>query len=143
MKMVMYSNFNNEGKFKSSNGGWFGKLAALFIIVPLFELWLLIRIGSVIGSLETILLVIVTGVLGAFLMKAEGARVWLEFQRSLARREIPKDGIIDGLLILFGGVVLMTPGVITDVFGLLCIVPVTRHLIRGYVQQRLTARFTK
>lgn len=106
-----------------------GKLLLLFTIVPLVELYLLLQLADIMGLGSTILLVLVTGILGASLAKAEGLRVLRSWQNSLAKGEVPEEGVIGGLLVLIGGVLLVTPGVLTDFTGLLLLLPTTRKLL--------------
>ena len=116
------------------------KLIPLFIIIPLVELWVLIEIGKQIGAWETIGLCIVTGVLGAFLVQLEGLKVWARLQYELMQFRMPTKEIIDGVLILIGGIVLLTPGVITDFIGLTLLLPFTRPLYRNYLQRKFEGK---
>ncbi len=111
----------------------FVRLLLLFTVIPVVELWLLIRIGSVIGAGPTILLVLATGVVGASLARREGFSVLQTIQARTARGEFPADAMIDGLCILLAGMVLITPGVITDVLGFLLLIPPTRTLLKGVI----------
>ena len=120
-----------------------GKLLALFILVPIIELILLIEIGKVIGTLNTVLLVIFTGVAGATLAKLEGSRVWQQTQKELADFQVPADRLIDGLLILIGGILLLTPGVLTDVLGLALIIPISRQPFKRAVKKQFEARTSR
>ncbi|MFW6249770.1 MAG: FxsA family protein [Alkalispirochaetaceae bacterium] len=115
----------------------FARLLGLFTIVPLVELYLLIKIGQLIGALPTVLIVVGTGIAGASLARQQGARVWWEIQREMELGRFPADRLIDGLLLLVAGALLITPGVVTDVFGFLILIPFTRGPIRRWVQQRL------
>jgi UPF0716 protein FxsA len=117
-----------------------GKLLLLFTVVPVVELYLLITIGQSLGAELTIGLVLVTGLLGATLAKREGARVLRNWQESMARGQMPKEGVVSSLLVLVGGVLLVTPGVVTDVTGLLLLVPWTRRWVADIVRTRLEAR---
>jgi len=111
------------------------KLFLLFTIVPTLELWLLFKVGSLIGFWETILLVIVTGLIGASMAKREGLAVLKEIQEA-PRKGIPLgDKIGEGLLVLVGGVLLITPGILTDFFGFSLIFPITRRLILPLVKK--------
>lgn len=114
-----------------------GRLILLFTLVPLVELFLLIKIGTVIGALPTVLIVVGTGVLGAYLARQQGFQVWGRIQREMELGMFPAEDMLDGLLIFGAGVVLLTPGVITDVLGILILVPVTRHYIREWIKRRL------
>lgn len=119
-----------------------GKLLLLFTVVPVVELYLLITIGKSVGAVPTIALVLATGFLGAWLAKREGARVLRSWQESMARGEIPREGVISSVLVLLGGVLLVTPGVVTDVAGLLLLVPWTRRRVADAVRRRLEQRFS-
>jgi UPF0716 protein FxsA len=114
-----------------------GRLALLFVIVPVIELALLIQIGQVVGLLPTVALVVFTGVTGAWLARAEGLRVFFQFQRELAAGRLPGQSLLDGISVLIGGAFLLTPGVLTDVVGLSLLLPVTRHWIQRRVRTRL------
>ncbi|MCA9582073.1 MAG: FxsA family protein [Myxococcales bacterium] len=117
----------------------FGRLLLLFTVVPALELWLLIAIGKSIGVLETIALILVTGILGAALAKREGFRVLRQWQQALAQGRMPQDGVVASLLVLVGGVLLVTPGVVTDAVGLLLLIPVSRRWIAARVRKRFEA----
>ena len=112
-----------------------GRLFLLFTVIPLLELYLLVRIGSAIGAGATIALVLLTGALGAWFARLEGLRVLRRWQESLARQELPKDGVIDGLLIFVGGLMLITPGILTDIAGLSMVLPVTRRGIAAMLHR--------
>ena len=118
-----------------------GRLFLLFTVLPVVELYLLITIGQHVGAWPTIALVLGTGMLGAWLAKHEGARVLQSWQSSMARGEIPQEGVISSVLVLVGGVLLVTPGVVTDAMGLLLLVPWTRRLVADAVRHRLERRF--
>lgn len=111
-----------------------GRLFLLFTVVPLAELYLLIAIGRILGPVPTIGLVLVTGALGAWFARLEGARVIHRWQEAMARQQLPKDGVIDGLLIFIGGLMLITPGILTDIAGLSMVMPPTRRVIARMVR---------
>ncbi|MCY4442050.1 MAG: FxsA family protein, partial [Deltaproteobacteria bacterium] len=92
----------------------FARLLLLFTVVPLVELYLLIEVGSVIGGLNTILLVLGTGALGAFLARLEGLRTLGQIQRNLNQGIVPAEEMVDGVIILVAGLLLITPGILTD-----------------------------
>lgn len=114
-----------------------GRLLLIFILVPLVELALLVRLGMFIGFWPTIALVLVTGVVGAALARHEGLRVWLDIQRDLAEGRMPVSHLLDGLMILIGGVLLLTPGVLTDLMGILLLAPPTRRLFKRWLRRKL------
>lgn len=117
-----------------------GRLALLFVIVPIVELILLIEIGQLVGFLPTIALVMFTGITGAWLARAEGVRVFFQFQRELASGRLPGQSLLDAISVLIGGAFLLTPGVLTDVVGFSLLVPFTRRWIQGRVRKRLEGR---
>lgn len=119
-----------------------GKLLLLFTVVPVVELYLLITIGQNVGAGPTIALVLGTGLVGAWLAKREGGRVLRSWQESMALGQTPKEGVISSVLVLLGGVLLVTPGVVTDVTGLLLLLPWTRRLVANAVRKRLEQRFS-
>ena len=112
-----------------------GRLFLLFTVVPLIELYLLVSIGRVLGTAPTILLVLFTGAVGAWFTRLEGARVIQRWQEAMARQQLPKDGLVDGHLIFVGGVLLITPGVLTDVAGLSMVMPLTRRPIAAMLRR--------
>lgn len=118
-------------------------LLLLFIVVPLFELYLLLFVGTQIGFWPTVGIVLVTGTLGAALAKREGLRVWHSYREALAQGRLPDEGIVGGLLVLLGGALLVTPGMLTDVAGFLLLLPVTRRFfadrIRAVISKKLNA----
>ena len=106
------------------------KLLLLFILVPLVELSLLIEIGRLIGTLNTLTIVVCTGILGAFLARHEGLGVLYQIRTELASGRLPASQIVDGVIILLAGAVLITPGVLTDALGFLCLIPASRNVIK-------------
>lgn len=117
----------------------FVRLLLLFTLVPLIELYVLLRIGSRLGVAPTILLVVVTGVVGARLARREGVRTLRQIQAQLQRGVVPTEGLVDGALILAAGLLLVTPGVLTDAVGFGLLFPLTRAALRRYVRRRLEA----
>jgi len=115
----------------------FARLLALFICIPLIELALLIQIGEWVGLGPTIVLVIVTGFIGASLAQQQGFKVWAKIQVELQSGRVPTTELVDGLLILIGGVVLITPGLMTDLVGFALMIPT----VRRWVKTRLDRRF--
>lgn len=108
----------------------FFKLFLIFAIIPVLELALLIKIGSIIGTFNTILIVILTAVLGAYLFKMEGLGVMERMQKSMQDGIFPGDEIINGVIILVAGALLLTPGFFTDVFGFLMVIPFSRKFFK-------------
>jgi UPF0716 protein FxsA len=111
-----------------------------FTVVPFLELYLLIGIGRQVGVLPTLGLVLVMGLLGAFLAKREGLRVMRNWQAAMAQGRLPEDGILSGALVLVGGVLLIAPGVITDGVGFLLLIPPTRRWIAARLRRALERR---
>ncbi len=110
-------------------------LLILFIVAPLAELYVLIRIGSAIGAVSTIFLSVLTAVIGTFLVRQQGFAVLRRIQQLMARDEIPALEMLDGALLLTAGLFLLVPGLITDALGFALLVPTLRHLvIRRYLQ---------
>jgi UPF0716 protein FxsA len=117
-------------------------LVVLFIVVPLVELAVLIQVGQVIGPLWTIAALVAVSVLGAWLVRREGPRAWRRFRDALEQGRLPTDEVIEGALVLFGGVLLLTPGFLSDALGLVLMVPPTRALIATVLKRRLGARMS-
>ena len=113
-----------------------GYLILLFTLVPAIELWILIEIGTHIGAGNTILIIILTGVVGAFLARLQGFIILTRIQNEVNRGMMPSGELIDGLMILVGGIVLLTPGFVTDTFGLLLLIPWTRSLIKLMLKKK-------
>ncbi len=109
------------------------RLLLLFILVPAIELFLLIQMGQWIGTLPTIGLIVVTGVVGAYLTRQQGVQVWRTVQQEVQSGQMPGGTLLEGVMILVAGAVLMTPGILTDTLGFLLLIPQTRKLIRGSV----------
>ncbi len=118
-------------------------LAALFVVVPLAEVFLLVQLGQAIGPWWTILVLVADGVLGSVLVKREGGRAWRALQAALASHRMPATELADGALILIGGTLLLTPGFLTDVVGLFCILPFTRPVARRVLARVITRRLTQ
>ncbi len=116
----------------------FLRLAVLFTAIPIVELYILIKIGQLIGALPTIAIVLVTGIVGAGLARQQGARVWYEIQMQMQQGVFPADRLIDGLLLVVAGAVLITPGVLTDILGFAILIPLSRRPIREWVKARLS-----
>ncbi|WP_438446154.1 FxsA family protein [Gorillibacterium sp. sgz5001074] len=105
-------------------------LLVLFILVPATEIFVLFSMGRLIGGWETFALILVSGFLGAYLAKREARRVWDYAQHRLSRGEIPTDSILDGICIFAGGLLLVTPGFVTDLAGLFLVLPFTRPVAK-------------
>jgi UPF0716 protein FxsA len=117
-------------------------LLALFIALPILELYVIIQVGGSIGVLPTLALLILDSILGTILFRSQGRAAWERFNRALAEGRIPGREVFDGAMVILGGALLITPGFITDVFGLICLIPPTRALVRrllgGLARRRMT-----
>lgn len=116
-------------------------LVALFIVIPIVELWVIIEIGSLIGVLPTIALLIADALLGSLLLRHQGRGAWRRFNEALAQRRFPGREVADGLLIAVGGTLLLTPGFVTDIFGAILLIPPTRAIVRALMRGYVTRRF--
>jgi UPF0716 protein FxsA len=112
-------------------------LILLFTVIPAVELMVLIKVGTYIGAMNTVALIIFTGVVGAFLARMQGLATLYRIQSNLDRGTMPTSEMFDGVLILIGGVLLLTPGFITDTIGLMFLVPLTRTLLKAWLQKKL------
>jgi UPF0716 protein FxsA len=115
----------------------FGRLALLFVIVPLVELALLIQMGRLVGFWPTIALVVFTGLTGAWLARMEGLRTIWRLRSDIENGRMPRQAIMDGMAVFAGGALLLTPGVITDLVGFSLLFPATRHAIQKRILARL------
>jgi len=115
-------------------------LLILFILIPIAELWLIIEIGGAIGVLPTLALLIVDSLVGAALARSQSRAAWERFNLALAEGRVPGKEIFNGAMIILGGALLLTPGFITDIFGLALLIPPTRALIRGFLTRLLGRR---
>lgn len=115
-------------------------LVLIFIVVPIAELYVLIQIGSAIGILPTIALLILDSVLGAALMRSQGRAAWRRFNRAVEEGRVPGREVIDGVLVIFGGALLLTPGFISDFLGLILLLPPTRAIVRTVLVRRFAGR---
>lgn len=116
----------------------------LFVVVPLLEIWTIIQVGQVVGAWWTLGLLVLSGVVGSWLVRREGTRTFRAFREALAAGRLPHRELADGILILVGGTLMLTPGFFSDVVGILMILPLTRPLGRsvlaGAISRRLLAR---
>lgn len=121
-------------------------LALMFIVAPMLEIYVLIQVGQVVGPWWTILLLIVSGVVGSWLMKHEGTRAWRALRTALARGQMPTRELADGILILIGGTLMVAPGFLSDLVGMVLILPLTRpigrRLLTGLITRKLSVRLT-
>lgn len=115
-------------------------LVMLFLVLPLVELYVIVKVGAVIGVLNTIGLLLLMSVLGAWIVKREGARAWGAFRTAVAEGRVPARETADGALVILGGALLLTPGFVTDVFGAVFVLPPTRALVRRMLLRAATRR---
>ncbi len=113
------------------------KLIMLFTVIPIIELMLLLRINQYIGFGYTILLVFLTGVVGAFLAKQQGRGILHRIKRDMAQGQMPGDELVNGLCVLIGGALLLTPGIITDIAGFSLVIPSTRHALKQSIKRKM------
>jgi UPF0716 protein FxsA len=111
------------------------RLIALFVLVPIIELCILLEIGKNIGIFFTITLVIFTGIIGAYLVKNQGFNLLFRIKSQMNSGMIPTDSLIEGLLVLIGGIFLITPGLMTDIIGFLLVIPPSRLFIFNYAKR--------
>jgi UPF0716 protein FxsA len=116
-------------------------LIVLFIVVPIAELYVIVQVGQTIGIWPTLALLLADALLGSFLLKHQGRGAWLRFNEALAQRRFPGKEVVDGLLIVVGGTLLLAPGFITDIFGLILLIPPTRAIVRGLLKRFTIGRF--
>ena len=117
------------------------KLFLAFTIIPIIEIYLLIEIGSMLGALTAVALVIVTGFLGAFLARMQGLQTLYRIQESLREGRMPSGELLDALLIGIAGLVLLTPGFLTDSAGFLLLIPATRNAIKNWLRRQIELRY--
>ena len=117
------------------------KLFLAFTIIPIIEIYLLIEIGSMFGALTAVTLVILTGFLGAFLARMQGLQTLYRIQKSLREGRMPSGELLDALLIVIAGLVLLTPGFLTDSVGFLLLIPATRNSIKYWLRRQIELRY--
>ncbi|MBS1880406.1 MAG: FxsA family protein [Actinobacteria bacterium] len=112
---------------------WF--VVLLFILLPIAEIYVIIQVGELIGAWPTVALLILDAVVGAMLLKHQGRGAWRRFNEALAQRRFPGREVVDGVLIVIGGTLLITPGFITDVVGAFFLIPPTRAIARAVLRR--------
>ena len=117
-------------------------LIVLFIVVPILELYVIIQVGQLIGLWPTLALLLADAILGSMLLKHQGRSAWRRFNEALAARRFPGKEVADGVLVVIGGTLLLSPGFITDVFGLFLLIPPTRAIARRLLKRFTVGRFT-
>lgn len=115
-------------------------LALVFLLVPVAELYVIYLVGDAIGVIPTFLLLALDSVLGSLLLRSQGRSVWRRFNETLAEGRMPHREVLDGVLVVFGGAFLITPGFLTDVVGVVLLVPPTRAMVRRVLVRRLGRR---
>lgn len=115
----------------------FIRLLALFIFVPLLDLAILVRVGQLLGFWPTIALVVATGTAGALLARSQGTRVLNGIRTEMSVGQVPSSRLLDGLLVLVGGVLLLTPGLLTDLVGFLFLLPFSRRRLKRLLRRRV------
>ena len=118
----------------------FTKLLILFVIIPVTELYILIEVGKRIGSLTTIGIIFFTGILGAYLVKNQGFMILKKIQNDLDDGIMPGDSLIQGAIILAGGILLLTPGFVTDTVGFIFLIPLSRNVVKKYLLKWLKGK---
>lgn len=116
-------------------------LIVLFIVVPIAELYVIIQVGEAIGLWPTLALLLADALLGSFLLKHQGRGAWRRFNEALAQRRFPGKEVVDGLLIVVGGTLLLAPGFLTDIAGLILLIPPTRAIVRSLLRRFTIGRF--
>lgn len=111
-------------------------LLLLVLVTAIAELWVLVELASVLGVGLTVLLVVAVSVLGLFVVRAEGLKAWRRLQATLAEGRVPGAEVLDGALLLLGGVLVLIPGLLTDAVGLVLLLPPGRRWVRGQVRRR-------
>jgi UPF0716 protein FxsA len=117
-------------------------LIVLFIVVPIAEIYVIIQVGQAIGIWPTLALLLADAVLGSLLLRHQGRGAWLRFNQALAERRFPGKEVVDGLLIVVGGTLLLAPGFLTDIVGLILLIPPTRAIVRSLLRRVTIGRFT-
>ncbi|HEU4392013.1 MAG TPA: FxsA family protein [Solirubrobacterales bacterium] len=117
-------------------------LVVLFIVVPVAELYVIIKVGQLIGIWPTLALLLADALLGSLLLRHQGRGAWRRFNEALAQRRFPGKEVADGVLIVIGGTLLLTPGFLTDIAGLFLLVPPTRAIARRVLRRFTIGRFT-
>jgi UPF0716 protein FxsA len=115
-------------------------LVLIFIVLPIAEIYLIIKVGEAIGALPTVAILVLDALLGSVLLRHQGRAAWRRFNEALAAGRIPAREVFDGAMVIMGGAFLITPGFITDVIGLLLLIPPSRALFRGLVSKVAVGR---
>ncbi|MDD3626232.1 MAG: FxsA family protein [bacterium] len=113
------------------------KLILAFTVVPVIELYILMKLSVIIGAEYTILIILITGISGGILAKSQGINALKKIRTEISTGNIPTEELMDGVLILAGGLLLLTPGIITDITGFLLLIPVTRKPLKEFIKKRI------
>ena len=117
-------------------------LVVIFILVPIAEIYVIIKVGETIGLVPTVVLLLADAILGSMLLRYQGRAAWIRFNRALAEGRLPHKEVFDGVLVIMGGALLLTPGFLTDILGLILLIPPSRALVRAmssrFVRRRLS-----
>lgn len=116
-------------------------LFIIFIILPIIEISIFIQIGSFLGTFNTVLLIFLTAALGIYFVRQQGLSAFQKITYELQNQQIPMQGMFDGLVILIAGILLITPGFLTDVLGFLCLMPMTRYYLLNIIKNVLSKRY--
>ena len=114
----------------------------LFIVMPIVEIALLLRMGDVVGWIPTLLIVIVTAIVGSAMLRQQGLATLNKARQRMDGGEMPAQQLLEGILIMIGGVLLLTPGFVTDTFGFICLIPVTRQWLAAKLSARAIVGFS-
>jgi len=115
----------------------FQRLLLLFILVPIIEIYLLITVGGLIGVWPTVLLIILTAFMGTYLLRSQGLATLQKMQETLQQGQLPAFALLEGIFILIGGALLLTPGFFTDAVGFICLIPILRKYLVFWMTRRL------
>jgi UPF0716 protein FxsA len=113
-------------------------LLPTFIVLPILEMYVLIKVGGNLGALNTVLLVLLTALIGVALLRVQGFRTLMNAKNKLGMAQLPAEEIITGIFLAIGGALLLTPGFITDIFGFLCLIPFTRRILLKFFLNNLS-----
>ena len=117
-----------------------GLLVLVFLVLPVAELYVIYQVGDAIGIIPTLLLLAADSILGSLLLRSQGRSAWRRFNEALAAGRMPHREVMDGVLVIFGGAFLITPGFLTDVLGVILLLPPTRSMVRRVLARRVGQR---
>ena len=129
--------------YRAYHGGVVALIAILFIVLPIVELAVIIQVGQAIGVFNTIGLLLLVSFVGAWLVKREGIGVWNRFQQQMQMGAVPGREIADGVLVMFAGALLISPGFVTDILGILLLLPPVRAAVRSAALYKVGRKFIK